>query len=45
LIHNFTHDLVTGNDLMAPLRKLSFHDMQIGSADPARAHMQQNLSW
>ena len=41
---DFAYDLVSGNDARIARRELTFYDAQVGPANAAGEHTQQNVS-
>jgi hypothetical protein len=42
-VYHFADDLMARNHVLVERRKLAFHDVQIGTANSAGTHAQQNL--
>jgi hypothetical protein len=43
--HDVTDDLVPGNQVLPPQRKFALHNVQVGAANPASSHLQQDMAW
>src|ERR1039458_5280743 len=42
--HDVADDLMSGNQALPPPRKFPLHNMQVGTANPASADLQQNMA-